>query len=140
MKEIKKYKQNILVLSDQAFLDDKGKANIIGIFEKIFVTELPSVHSKSVLIGNYDVYDSKITEINIKIDIVDDSGKTVGLNLNNLIVKPSEAISALRRIGFIIEIFNLKIEKTGIYTIVVYANDEKIGEFAFGVEFIKKNV
>lgn len=131
---MKRFEKNFVILCDEAFLGEAGKVSIIGIFERIFADKMPAVHLKSVLVGNFNVNDNKTSEANVKIDLVDIEGNTVGLSIPNIKLNIPLSSSKIRRVGFIYALGNLKFEKYGVYKFLVTIDSEIVGEYMFEVQ------
>lgn len=123
-----KFKQNFLLLSDEAFQGANNKLSIIGIFKEIFFPEFPHTHLKTVLVGNFDILEADSQEAEITVDLVDKKGNPIGLNLPAIKLNIPENKESF---NFILEIGNMKLEKEGRYKFIVKANNKKIGETNF---------
>jgi len=136
---MKKLRKNFLFLCDNAFQGENKKLSIIGIFKVILVPKLPAIHLKSTLVGNFEVLDKKIKEIDIFIDLVDEKRNPVGLSMPPVkITIPKIKDKENRTINFILEIGNIKFEREGDYIFLIKANSELIGQTSFKV--IKKSI
>ena len=136
---MKKLRKNFLFLCDNAFQGENKKLNIIGIFKVIFVPKLPAIHLKSTLVGNFEVIDKKIKEIDISIDLVDEKRSQVGLSIPPIkITIPKIKDKKKRTINFILELGNIKFEKEGNYRYLVRTGSELVGKTSFKV--IKKPI
>lgn len=136
---MKKLKKNFLFLCDNAFQGENKKLSIIGIFKIIFAPKFPFTHLKSVLVGNFDIVDTRLKELELSIDLVDDKGNPIGLNLPPIKRPiPVKKDKKKRVINFILEIGNLKFQKDGKYKFIIKADSEKVGETSF--EVIKRKL
>jgi len=136
---MKKLKENFLFLCDNAFQGENKKLSIIGIFKVIFSPKFPFTHLKSTLVGNFDVVDTELKELEISVDLVDDKNNPVGLSLPPIKLPiPIKKDKKKRAINFILEIGNLKFQKDGRYKFIIKADSEKVGETSF--EVIKKSL
>lgn len=111
--------------------------SIIGIFQRINLTQIPGTHLKFVLVGNFSVLYKETANIEITINLIDPNNDPINLNISPLKLPVPPEIKATRDVGFVIEIGNLRFETDGDYKFEVNINNEKIGEYKFQVELQK---
>jgi len=119
-------KLNYLHVCDLAFLSDKKKANIIGIFKAIYSSSFPFVYPKFVLVASF-LCDPKTAkgDHRLRIKLIRKSDQ------KELKDKPLDLDFQIQdgqsEINFIIDIINTTFEKPEAYTLVTYIDDREVG-------------
>lgn len=67
------YKPELMVLCDYSLFSQDGKFSIIGIFDRIYVTQLPSTHAKMVIASV--ISGPPNTECEYVVEFIDPDGK-----------------------------------------------------------------
>lgn len=129
----KKYKLNFLFLSDDAFRDERGKVCIIGIFDVINLKEFPGTLLKSVLVGNFSLFENKIGSLEIGINLLGPGERSIDLKIPSVHIPISPEVKKLGHVGFFLELGNLKFEEAGDYKFKVSVNNEELGEYKFKI-------
>ena len=106
----------VAVLCDAA-TDNNGKLNILGTFDTIYTSQLPAVHPQCSIALRITF--NKVEEGNhkVRLNFVDEDGKPVmrSIELPIQVSVPDDTIFVSR--NFIVNIQQLKFEKTGLYSI-----------------------
>ena len=104
------------VLCDAA-TDNNGKLNILGTFDTIHTSQLPAVHPQCAIALRLTFNKVEEGDHKIRLSFVDEDGKPVmrGIELPVPVVVPDDSIFVSR--NFIVNIQQLKFEKTGLYSI-----------------------
>src|SRR5262245_31812062 len=106
----------VAVLCDAA-TDNNGKLNILGTFDTIFTSQLPAIHPQCSIALRITF--NKVEEGNhkVRLNFVDEDGKPVmrSIELPIQVAVPDDTIFISR--NFIVNIQQLKFEKTGLYSI-----------------------
>lgn len=130
-----KFRCKYILLADNAIEDKSGKLSIIGIFDRIHSKQFPAIHSSSVLVGNFEVLDSKIENITLNFLLEDSKGNIIGpKDVKMEIVNKPET----NRHNFTLFLKALPFEKDGNYKFRVTANSEPLCECPFTVEKINE--
>ncbi len=129
---MEKFKANFLHLCDSAFFSKENKLNIIGIFDSVTVKKIPGSLLKTTLVGNITVLDKSLTNVKFIVNISNEDGinvytpPTFEMKIPKSVDKKGKA-----KIGFILDIGNLKFTKVGKHQVTLSANNEKMGELKF---------
>src|SRR3990167_8914650 len=119
-----KLKLHLIALADQVITSQQDKKNsLIGIFDKIFVENLPAVHNKMTL---YIVLSGEMSSREkINVVITKPSGQE---ELN----RPFEFSFGLdARANIILNLEGFPIKEIGQYKITIYHQKNKLGEYVF---------
>ncbi len=128
-----KFKISYLVLCDFASLSNQNKLNIIGAFENISATEVPSMHPQFFIAGSIKVIQKG--KYDFSIIIIDNDGIEIAQKQNF----PYDSAEAAKsnsqddNILLLVQIVNLKLEKFGDYKVVLSADEEVLAEAEFHV-------
>jgi hypothetical protein len=118
------------VVSDFAYVDERGKLYILGEFQYIFGTKLPAVHRRLVLTCR--VIGDKVEgyEHELKIELTDADGRKI-------LPKPIEGPMKFSDIGpaavgkmkaqVVVEFQGLKFDAWGDYSFQVFVNKQHLG-------------
>ncbi|MEK7154252.1 MAG: hypothetical protein AAB792_01715 [Patescibacteria group bacterium] len=109
-------------ICDNAFADQAGKLNIIGIFDEIYAPLIPATHPKMTLV--FVVKGTPKKQLNHGFDIEDPSGKKIIDSAQNPNIKPAIAGES-GVVNIIHNIVNLKLESYGKYRVNLYAEGLK---------------
>ncbi len=134
-----KFSKNFIFLCDDAVMGENGKISLIGIFEKVNFVSIPSSLLKCVLVGNFNILDKAEEDVAIQINLLDEQGNIVGLKAPEIKLRIKKNEKKERKLGFIVEIGNLKFEKTGKYKFEIKANSERIAIHEFEVATVQKS-
>ena len=106
----------IAVLCDAA-TDNNGKLNILGAFDTIHTSQLPAVHPQCAIALRLTFNKIEEGAHKVRLSFVDEDGKPVmrSIELPVSVSVPDEAMFVSR--NFIVNIQQLKFEKTGLYAI-----------------------
>lgn len=130
-----KFKCKYVLLADNAIEDKGGKISIIGIFDRIRSKQFPAVHSNSVLVGNFEVLDLKVSHVTLNILLEDSKGTIIGPKDVKLEIDSSPTMN---KHNFILFLKALPFEKDGNYKFRITANSEPLCECPFTVEKINE--
>lgn len=116
-------------------MGDGKKLNIIGIFKRINLREIPGNYLKCVLVGNFGLLNKRLKELNINVRLIDPDKKPVGSPIPpfRLPVAIKEG-KRLEDVNFTLELGNLKFETEGKYRFEIAVNGELLGEYKFEVK------
>lgn len=106
----------VAVLCDAA-TDNNGKLNILGTFDTIYTSQLPAVHPQCSIALRITFNKVEEGAHKVRLNFVDEDGKPVmrSIELPIQVTVPDDTIFVSR--NFIINIQQLKFEKTGLYSI-----------------------
>lgn len=106
----------VAVLCDAA-TDNNGKLNILGTFDTIYTSQLPAVHPQCSIALRITFNKVEEGEHKVRLNFVDEDGKPVmrSIELPIQVSVPDDTIFVSR--NFIVNIQQLKFEKTGLYSI-----------------------
>jgi hypothetical protein len=125
----------LAVVADHANVSAEGKLNILGIFERIAVTELPAVHPQMHLVLRLQAHPAERGRPHlVEIRLHDPDGHTV-FELKGEMVPQGDAGQMILT-NQILGINNLTLGKTGEYTFVVFVNNDLKAEAPLVVELV----
>jgi hypothetical protein len=121
-----KFKVKFFVLADTILLDTAGKASIIGIFDRIFVSNYPSVHSRfdiaTIIEGENGEHTQKLVVKSPKDEILIET-PTITFKIDD----------SNKKAQFINPFQNIPIPEKGTYKIEVVVDGEPIDTETFEV-------
>lgn len=137
---MKRFKLKYLHLADGATIDQLGKTTIFGIFEKISLNKVPGSVLKFSIVGSISLIAEVKKPLLVMIRVFDEDKKE--LKINPPIVLnfpfPQTKKEKEKKIAFIVDIGNLKLNNIGKYKVAVYVNKEEVGSTSFTVEQRKR--
>jgi hypothetical protein len=123
----------LALLADYANVTAEGKLNILGIFDRITVHELPAVHPQMHLILRLEAHTAERNRShNIEIRLHDPDGDTVFEVKGDMV--PHGAPGVTSATNQILTLNNLQLSKVGGYNFVVFVNNDLKAEIPLGVE------
>jgi hypothetical protein len=123
----------LALLADYANVTAEGKLNILGIFDRINVLEVPAVHPQMHLILRLEAHSAERNRShNIEIRLYDPDGQTV-FEVQGDVVPHGQAGEPVAT-NQILTLNNLQLSKPGGYTFVVFINNDLKSEVPLGVE------
>jgi hypothetical protein len=125
----------LALLADCANVTTEGKLNILGVFDRISVLELPAVHPQMHLILRLEAHPAERDRVHpIEIRLHDPDGQTV-VELKGEVVprggSPEQTTIASNQI---ITLNHLTFATTGEYTFVVFVDNDLKAEVPLTVE------
>lgn len=125
----------LAVLADYANVTGEGKLNILGIFDRINLMQVPSIHPQMHLVLRLEAHASERERShNIEIRLQDPEGTTI-FEVNGDIVPRGEGAQPIAT-NQILTLNNLQLEKIGAYNFVIFINNDLKSELPLHVEFI----
>ncbi|HSJ10837.1 MAG TPA: hypothetical protein VK928_13015 [Longimicrobiales bacterium] len=123
----------LALLADYANVTAEGKLNILGIFDRISVHEIPAVHPQMHLILRFEAHPAERDRVhNIEIRLYDPDGQTVFEVKGDVV--PHGHIGQTIATNQILTLNNLQLSKPGGYIFVVMVNNDMKSEIPLGVE------
>jgi hypothetical protein len=123
----------LALLADYANVTAEGKLNILGIFDRISVNELPFTHPQMHVILRLEAHVAERDRThNIEIRLYDPDGETV-FDVNGEMVPkgpPGQSIATNQ----ILTLNNLQLIKPGGYMFVIFVNNDLKTEIPLGIE------
>ena len=125
----------LAVLADYANVTAEGKLNILGIFDRINLVQVPAVHPQMHLVLRLEAHPAELDRAQrIEIRLHDPQGTTI-FDVNGEIVPRGEAGQPVST-NQILTLNNLQLEKIGSYNFVVFVNNDLKSELPLQVEFV----
>jgi hypothetical protein len=125
----------LAVVADHANVSSEGKLNILGIFDRIVVSNLPAVHPQMHLVVRLEAHPSERDRAHsVEVRLHDPDGQTI-FELNGEVVPQGpvgEPIAANQVIG----ISNLVFAKTGEHVFVIFVDHDLKAELPLVVDFL----
>jgi hypothetical protein len=123
----------LALLADYANVTAEGKLNILGIFDRITVRELPALHPQMHLILRLEAHAAERNRPHVvEIRLYDPDSDTV-FQVNGDIVPQGQGGQAVAT-NQILTLNNLQLNKSGGYTFVVLVDNDVKSEIPLGVE------
>jgi hypothetical protein len=126
---------NLGTLADYANVTGDGKLNILGIFDRINVTQIPAVHPQMHLVLRLEAHAAELDRShNVEIRLQDPDGNTIFEVKGEIVPRgePGRSVSTNQ----ILTLNNLQLEKIGDYAFVVMLNNDVKAEIPLAVEFV----
>ena len=125
----------LAVLADYANVTAEGKLNILGIFDRINLVQVPAVHPQMHLVLRLEARAAERDRVHrVEIRLHDPQGATI-FDLNGEIVPHGDGAQPLTT-NQILTLNNLQLEKIGEYTFVVMIINDVKTEIPLAVEFV----
>jgi hypothetical protein len=125
----------LALLADYANVTGDGKLNILGIFDRINLVQVPAVHPQMHLILRLEAHAAERDRSHkIEIRLHDPDGATI-FEVNGDIVPHGEGAHPVST-NQILTLNNLQLEKIGAYKFVVFVNNDLKTELPLHVEFV----
>ena len=125
----------LAVLADYANVTGDGKLNILGIFDRINIGQLPAVHPQMHLVLRLEAHPSERDRAHkVEIRLQDPEGATI-FDVNGDIVPHGDGGQPVST-NQILTLNNLQLEKIGAYNFVVFINNDLKSELPLHVEFV----
>ena len=126
---------NLAVLADYANVTGDGKLNILGIFDRINLVQIPAMHPQMHLVLRLEAHPAELDRShNVEIRLHDPEGTTI-FEVKGEIVPRGEAGRPVST-NQILTLNNLQLEKVGDYIFVVLINNDVKTEIPLAVEFV----
>jgi hypothetical protein len=125
----------LAVLADYANVSAEGKLNILGIFDRINLTQVPAVHPQMHLVLRLEAHAAERDRAHkVEIRLHDPEGDTI-FEVNGDIVPHGEGSHPVST-NQILTLNNLQLQKIGAYNFVVFINHDLKSELPLHVEFV----
>lgn len=125
----------LAVLADYANVTGDGKLNILGIFDRINLMQIPAVHPQMHLVLRLDAHPAEQNRTHdVEIRLQDPEGVVI-FEVKGEIVPRGEAGTPVST-NQILTLNNLQLEKIGDYVFVVLINRDVKAEVPLAVEFV----
>jgi len=117
---MKKLSCDVLLVCDQTILSKDNKVSLIGIFDQIFLSQIPGNHSKLSLVGI--ISGEPFSDHNLTISFKDPQNKAVypdqGVSVN---------LGSTGKSNLVAEFVNLPVNSAGIHTFSILSGKTVIG-------------
>lgn len=123
----------LAVLADYANVTGDGKLNILGIFDRMTVIELPAVHPQMHLVLRLEAHVAERDRMHIvEIRLHDPDGETI-FDVKGDIVPHGESPGPVST-NQILTLNNLQLTKMGGYNFLIFVNNDLKAEVPLAVE------
>jgi hypothetical protein len=125
----------LAVLADYANVTGDGKLNILGIFDRINLLQIPAVHPQMHLVLRIEAHPGELNRTYaVEIRLQDPAGAIIFEVKGEIVPRgePGQIVSTNQ----ILTLNNLQLEKIGEYTFVVMVNNEVKTQIPLAVEFV----
>lgn len=126
---------NLGVLADYANVTGDGKLNILGIFDRINLMQIPAVHPQMHLVLRLEAHAAELDrQHDIEIRLHDPEGTTIFEVKGEIVPRgePGRPVSTNQ----ILTLNNLQLEKVGDFKFIVLVNNDLKAEIPLAVEFV----
>lgn len=125
----------LAVLADYANVTGDGKLNILGIFDRINLLQIPAAHPQMHLVLRLEAHAAELERAHaVEIRLHDPDGNTI-FEVQGEIVPRGEAGESVST-NQILTLNNLQLEKIGNYRFVVLINNDVKTELPLAVDFV----
>lgn len=125
----------LAVLADYANVTGDGKLNVLGIFDRINLMQIPAVHPQMHLVLRLEAHPAEQNRAHdVEIRLQDPDGVVI-FEVKGEIVPRGETNVAVSS-NQILTLNNLQLEKIGDYKFIVLINDDVKAEIPLAVEFV----
>ena len=125
----------LAVLADYANVTADGKLNILGIFDRINLVQVPAVHPQMHLVLRLEARAAERDRVHrVEIRLHDPQGTTI-FDVNGEIVPHGDGAQPLTT-NQILTLNNLQLEKIGAYNFVIFIDGDLKSELPLHVEFV----
>ncbi|HUP88231.1 MAG TPA: hypothetical protein VM100_02705 [Longimicrobiales bacterium] len=125
----------LAVLADYANVTGDGKLNILGIFDRINLMQIPAVHTQMHLILRLEAHPAEQNRAHsVEIRLQDPEGVVI-FEVQGEIVPRGEAGQTVST-NQILTLNNLQLEKIGDYRFIVLINGDVKTDIPLAVEFV----
>lgn len=129
---------SLALLADYASVSREGKLNIMGIFDSIMATSVPTAHSQLQLVATVEgSHEDAGKEHPLAIELVDPTGETV-FKINGTITFGKAPTGDLVKANSTIQLNNLVFKHFGRYRFRISVNGTMLKEIPFTVVEIKR--
>lgn len=123
----------LALLADYANVTAEGKLNILGVFDRISIREVPAFHPQMHLILRLEAHPAERDRVhNIEIRLYDPDGQTVFEVRGDVV--PHGRVGETIATNQILSLNNLQLAKPGGYNFVVFVNNDLKTELPLAVE------
>ena len=124
----------LALLADYANVSREGKLNVMGVFNRIWAKEFPTVHPEMQLVFRLEAGPAERgQEKTIEIKLLDADGNVVQ-DLTGHLSVPSESADLTTQIDQILKLTNVTFQKSGDYRFDILVNGETKTTVKFAVE------
>lgn len=126
---MRKFNLNFLLICDNAFIGERGKLSVIGIFENLTFKKLPARHLSLTVVGNVTLNDPISRNITVSLDLIRKPKEKIDIKFPEVTIRPKgKSFKKGNKLGFIVTIGNIPFEKVGNYAFRAFLNGEEVGE------------
>jgi hypothetical protein len=113
--------------------DQHGKLNVVGAFDSIFATKMPTVHPACTVAARIRFERIEEGDHKVRVDVVDEDGKAVVPRLNGEISVHIREDVASSVVNLVLHLQRVKFEKYGQYSINLAIDGKVEGSLPFTV-------
>ena len=125
----------LAVLADSANVTGDGKLNILGIFDRINLMQIPATHPQMHLVLRLEAQSAEFNRTHaVEIRLQDPEGIVIFEVKGEIVPRgePGQSVSTNQ----ILTLNNLQLEKIGAYSFVVFVNNDLKTQIPLTVEFV----
>ena len=124
-------------LADAVTIDSSGKVTAVGIFDRIFAAQFPSLHRDMTIVAFFEGASHEQGEHKATFELRDDKANqlgimTVGINLD----QPGVANGSVR-VGVVGKLQDIPFRNSGPYEFVIFVDERFMGRIPFLVQQLR---
>ncbi|MDO8690226.1 MAG: hypothetical protein Q7R39_09510 [Dehalococcoidia bacterium] len=125
----------LILLADYANVAEKGKLNVMGIFNQVFASAFPTRHPEMYLIAKLTAYPSEYnTTRKVTIRLVDEDGRDELVNWSQDVHVPQGSGGSKVENNIILKMVDVEFRRAGAYQFSVLVDNDHKGDLRLDVQ------